>query len=77
MKDKTAAARLLLDAGWTFEEIAAVLDGERFSRPVWPQEPVMPPITIPHIPPSTAAPNRPWWESITTILHSGDQPASS
>lgn len=39
-KTKTTAAKILLDAGWTWEEIKAALDGdEPLAEPVGPEGP--------------------------------------
>lgn len=58
MKDKTEAARLLLEAGWTFEEAQRVLGGE---PPRYEYDPngVMP---VSETYPMDATPNYwPWW----------------
>lgn len=61
MRDKTEAARVLLEKGWTFDEVAAVLGGEGMARPA----PAGPPVRIvptpqpyPYITPTV--PDR-WW----------------
>ena len=62
MKDRTQAARVLLDAGWTYEEIEAVL-GPGQNPPIYLQ-PLMPAPTAPW--------PRPWWQEpwITTTCDS-------
>lgn len=77
MKDKTEAARLLIEAGWSFDEVAAVLGGEG-SQPA----PVVVPVTVP-VPSAPAprpypyitptVPDRWWnpWDTWSTLTING------
>jgi len=74
MKDKTQAAKILLEAGWTWEEIEAVLDMTDkpntliINNPSPPLSPVyLQPIYIQPVPPLVEKPS---WERIVTTCDS-------
>lgn len=77
MRDKTEAARVLLEHGWTFEEVAAVLGDEGASQPA--QVRIVPPPqpypygtpVVPRIP--STVPDRWWnpWDNWSTLTVNG------
>jgi quinol-cytochrome oxidoreductase complex cytochrome b subunit len=57
MKDKTAAAKLLLDNGWTLDEVLKVLGEDK--------EIIISPIPAPYIVPCPVYPRWYWWPDYT------------
>lgn len=58
MKTKTDAAKVLLENGWTFEEVEKALGKDKVTAPVIIREPI--PWTIPPVEPYTWPSTRPW-----------------
>ena len=74
MRDKTEAAKVLLEAGWTFEEVAKVLEAREtiVIRESYPWPTVEPWWQIPNTPPTR--PPYPGWPDTITICSRGTRP---
>ena len=65
MKTKTEAAKTLLDAGWTLEEVIAVLEVQQPAPHPFPVQPLMPP---------PWQPLGPWWGGGSIRINPLNQP---